>query len=84
VFGSVKAFSWATVSIVSPLGHVRLEGPIKRYPAPEKILAKATVIPKGVSKRIELATTSFAVEDGRLSAGKTDSRPAIPAVMFFR
>jgi len=56
---------------------------MKRYPAPANILAKAMVIPNGESRRIELATTSFAADEGRLSAGKIDSSPAIPAVMFF-
>ena len=38
------------------------------------------IMPNGVSKRTELATTSPLV--GRLSAGKMDKKPAIPAVML--
>lgn len=55
---------------------------MKRNPEPLQILARATAMPKGVLREIELATTSFCDDDGRLSAGKMDNKPAIPAVTF--
>lgn len=39
-------------------------------------------MPNGVSRGTELATTSRSPADGRLSAGKMDKSPAMPAVMF--
>lgn len=47
------------------------------------MLARAIVIPRGVSRRTALATTSRSLPEGRLSAGKIESKDAIPAVTFF-
>lgn len=47
------------------------------------MLARAIVIPRGVSRRTALATTSCSLLEGRLSAGKIESRDAIPAVTFY-
>ena len=54
-----------------------------REDVPLQTLARAMVIPKGVSRGIALATTSRRAAEGRLSAGKRERRPAIPAVMFY-
>lgn len=47
------------------------------------MLARAIVIPRGVSRRTALATTSRSLPEGRLSAGKIESKDAIPAVTFY-
>lgn len=53
-----------------------------RYNVPLQMAARAIVIPIGVSSLIELAMTSLRPVDGLLLAGKRDSNPDIPAVMF--
>jgi hypothetical protein len=78
-----KSSSFGVSGSLSPSsGHVGTLGPMKRNPTPLYTLAMAIVIPKGVSRRTELATTSCCAGEGRLSAGKIESSPAIPAVMF--
>jgi hypothetical protein len=50
---------------------------------PVQILAKAIVMPRGVLRLIALTTRSLFLPDGRLSTGKAERTPAIPAVIFW-
>lgn len=54
----------------------------RRPYVPLQILARATVIPNGEVSGSTEATTSFLAALGRLSAGKADKKPAMPAVKF--